>query len=576
MKTLMKIGSITLIIILILASFSNADVKTTLNVIQQSSETKELENDQGNISKSIVDSNPDAGEVTVELKLSNTKKESSVEKSTEIFLVVDNSPSMDFVTSTGKTRKELVLNSANRLITSIFNNASNVEVGLIDFHGEKDGLVYEPAWIYNATVRQSLTNDKEKVLSAIQKQLERKTESGTNIDAGLQTAQKNFSKKDNNKIIILLTDGIPNADVKGTENEDGNDVTDKGNIEIGNNTKATLLNLKSAGIYTITLLTGMSELDGNTDKSGTIYEDKNTLEEKLKAAENIFGTTSNPTADKYYLVNNLDINKIITEDILKDVTAIVHNSINNTKIVDYFPEDIIDNFEFSYVGNPSVGSASDKIDKDTKTVTWDIGTLKGNEIATLRYKLKLKDMKNSELLNKTIATNEKVVLTYKDTEAKDYTVELTSSPKIQLSEFKQELTATVSYNPTTNTTGNVVATIKTNKKVNKVDGWTLSEDGMTLTKSYLSNVTENVHLVDIDGMTKDVQIKISNIISSTNKDEVGKDTTLNNNGGGKDLTTAKGVLPNTGISTTIIMCIIIITVIALVMYKKYNKYKDIK
>ena len=46
-------------------------------------------------------------------------------------------------------------------------------------------------------------------------------------------------------------------------------------------------------------------------------------------------------------------------------------------------------------------------------------------------------MKNSELLNKTIETNEKVVLTYKDTEAKDYTVTLTSSPKVQLTEVKE-------------------------------------------------------------------------------------------------------------------------------------------
>ena len=28
-------------------------------------------------------------------------------------------------------------------------------------------------------------------------------------------------------------------------------------------------------------------------------------------------------------------------------------------------------------------------------------------------------------------------------------------------------------------------TIKTNKKVNKVDGWTLSDDGKTLTKKYI-------------------------------------------------------------------------------------------
>ena len=56
-------------------------------------------------------------------------------------------------------------------------------------------------------------------------------------------------------------------------------------------------------------------------------------------------------------------------------------------------------------------------------------------------------MKNSNLLNKTISTNEKVVLTYKDTDPKDYTVTLTSSPKIQLSEVKQESTDEKTENP---------------------------------------------------------------------------------------------------------------------------------
>ena len=103
------------------------------------------------------------------------------------------------------------------------------------------------------------------------------------------------------------------------------------------------------------------------------------------------------------------------------------------KITDYFPKDITDNFEFSYVGKPNVGTVSEGIDSETNTIEWNIDTLKGDEVATLRYKLKIKDMKNEQLLNKTIATNEKVVLTYKDINAKDYTVVLESSPKIQLS-----------------------------------------------------------------------------------------------------------------------------------------------
>lgn len=447
LKKTLNIIIIFIIIIGMLSSVNATELKTSLNVIQQASEIKYLENDQGYISKTIVDSNANTGEVTIELKLSNTKKETEETVDTEIFLVVDNSPSMDFVTSTGETRKELILNSASQLVTSIFNSSNNVKVGLVDFHGASGGFFGESASIYNATVRQKLTNDKDSILSAIQSELNRSTVSGTNIESGLKTAQKKFSTNANNKVLILLTDGIPNAINDGTS-DNSSDVTSEEELKIQEATKQAIIDVKSSGIYTITLLTGMSESDGYTDKNGTEYEEKNTLEEQLAAAERVFGTETNPVADKYYLVKNTNINSIITNDILRDVTNKIQNPINTVKVVDYFPEDITDNFEFSYVGNASLGTVSNTIDAESKTITWDMGTLKANEVATLRYKLKIKDMKNEELLNKIITTNEKVVLTYKDTNAKDYTVTLLSSPRIQLAELKEEAVANGSYDST--------------------------------------------------------------------------------------------------------------------------------
>ena len=545
---------ITIILIVGICSSVNAtELKTQLDVIQKASETKYLENNQGFISKTIVDSNKDTGEVTIELKLSNTKKETILEQQTEIFLVVDNSPSMDFVTTTGETRKNVVLKSASELVKSIFNISSNVKIGLIDFHG----YYYSGANISDATVRENLTNNKEDILSAIQSQIARSTYSGTNIQAGLLRAKQNFSNTSKNKIIILLTDGVPNADINGNY-EHGDITSDKG-VLIQNATKQTLQEVKNNGIYTIVMLSGLDDADAEST-------DTNTIDEQQDAIKKVFGTPENPTSDKYYFAKDSNISDIINNDILKNVTEKIQKPINTVKVVDYFPKDITKNFEFSYVGNPSIGTTSDTIDAENNTITWNIGTLKGDEVATLKYKLKIKDMKNEELLNKTIATNEKVVLTYKDTNSKDYTVELTSSPKIQLSEVKQELTATVSYDPTTTTTGSVKATIKTNKKVNEVDGWTLSEDGMTLTKTYSKNTTETVHLVDLDNMTKDVIIKISNITNST-IDENKKD----------DTTVATGILPQTGVNITItLVSIVAIIAVAVIFYKKYNDYKDIK
>lgn len=406
------------------------ELKTELEIIQNASETKYLENDQGNISKTIVDSNKDSGEVTIELKLENKPKVEEEQNKSEVLFVIDNSPSMDFVTSTGKTRKEIVLNSASKLISSIYENYENVNVGIIEFNG-KDASKYD------ATLIQRATQNKEMVLSKINEQLDRKTVSGTNIEAGLLKAETSFDKDIKNKIVILLTDGIPNVDISGNNGTD--DVKNEINKKIALNTKNRILELKQEGIYTIAMLTGLSESDGNTDKNGNVFDRTNTIEEELAASEEIFGTKENPITDRYYIATNVEIDKVISEDMFEDVSTKVQNPINSVKVVDYFPKDITDNFDFSYVENPNIGTVSDTIDKENNTIEWNVGELKGNQVASLKYKLKIRDMKNTALLNKTIDTNQKVVLTYKDRDLKDYTIILSSSPKIQLSEIKENI-----------------------------------------------------------------------------------------------------------------------------------------
>lgn len=562
LKKSLGISIILILIISLCSSVYATELKTTLDVIQQASETKNLENDQGYVSKTIVDSNKDTGEVTIELKLSNTKKETTKNTETEIILVIDNSGSMDFQTKDGKTRKEILIESARGFVNKVFETSTNVKVGIVKFCGET-GL-WAP--LYASSVITKPTSNKEDVFKGLTTVESKSCESGTNIQKGLIKAEETFSKDVGNKVIILLTDGCPTED--GVKDENGK-IHNVSNSEmvltnetyniILQNTKNELLNVKQKGITLISLMTGINSDD--VDKDGNAITN---TEDDIKAIEKIFGTQQTPTAGKFYNAKTMEVDNVIQNDIAKDVQEILNSPINTVKIVDYFPEDITENFEFSYVGNASTGTVSTGIDKETKTISWDIGTLKGDEVATLKYKLKIKDMKNTELLNKTIATNEKVILTYKDTEAKDYTVTLTSSPKIQLSEVKEELTATVSYDPTSETTRAVKATIKTNKSVNKVEGWTLSDDGMTLTKVYSKNTTETVHLVDTDGMTKDVIININNIKvedSSNNKD---------------DTTVATGKLPQAGVSMTIIFIILAVIIISIMCYKKYNNYKDIK
>ncbi|MGN1310732.1 MAG: vWA domain-containing protein [Clostridia bacterium] len=442
MKKLKKIWYMAIITLMITTSFSRvfaSELKTTLNVIQQSSEIKYLENDQGYISKAIVDSNNNTGEVTIELKLSNTKKETVTNGTTEVFFVIDNSPSMKYVTENGDVRKDLIINSAKNLATSIFSQSDSVKIGVVKFSGS--GLLTS-AGMSNATLVQSLSDDKDIVLAGIQKIADSSTSSGTNIDAGLQRANNNFSDECQNKIIVLFTDGVPTCDASGTNA--GNDTTTDESKTVQANTKSTIQNISNSGVYIISMMTG---LDPTSD----------TYDNDLEAITNIFGTAENSTAGKFYNIADANITNIVNNNILADVIEKIQNPINTVKIVDYFPEDITNNFEFSYVGNPSVGTVSEGIDEDIKTITWDIGTLKGDEVATLQYKLKIKDMKNENLLNKTISTNEKVVLTYKDIDSKDYTVTLTGSPKIQLSEVTENIASSTDTESQKNEDDNTVA-----------------------------------------------------------------------------------------------------------------------
>ena len=76
------------------------------------------------------------------------------------------------------------------------------------------------------------------------------------------------------------------------------------------------------------------------------------------------------------------------------------------------------------------------------------------------------------------------------------------------------ITATVSYSTTQITNKDVTATINVNKPVQAVEGWTLSEDKMTLTKTYAENTAtngENVVIKDLVGNTTTVNVKVTNI-----------------------------------------------------------------
>lgn len=414
MKKVLSI-MIALIVISGFFSYSFAAGSTNLDIIEKASETKQLENDQGYISKTIVDSNGETGEVTIELKLQNIKdsvKEKNIVDGAEIILVIDQSGSMSYEALDGKKRGEVIREASKELVNNLYDEYNNIKVGVITFSNY-------------SKVRCGLTDNKDDVISSIDS-ISFPINGSTNLKSGLKTAKNNFSKDCANRIVIVLTDGLPTeGDVDEDERDEVRDLT--GDEKYAAVTKNELMELDGDGINIITMLTKIKAND----------EEEQEASEAL--VKKIFGTQESPTVGNFYYIDDADIEKVVTNDISSDVSDILSGlKMENVKIVDYFPSDIMENFEFSYVGDPSIGTVSTSIDNETKTISWDVSSMEYGNTATVRYKLKLKDMNNEKMIDRVIATNEKVVLTYKVD--KEYTVVLDSSPKIKLSKKVEENT----------------------------------------------------------------------------------------------------------------------------------------
>lgn len=371
---------IVVLIILLFPICVLAEEYKELQIVNSSSETKYLENDQGYITKNIIASDTKNGEVTIELEVTNksSKVESQVviKENSEIVIVLDESGSMSFTVDyeNNLSRFEVINNAAKELVSNLLGTSQTAKIGTISFASDA---------IITSNLTQNL-DDLNTVFSG-----KRVTNGLTYTTNALDLAETVFSSDNVAKIIIILTDGAPTDDT----------------------TKEKLIELSNKGYHIITMLTGSK-------------------------SSSAFGTVENPTAGKLYLIEDSEIPTIIRDNIFADVIEYIkqNSSITNVTITDYFPTDITDNFSFSYVSKPQNGVITEEI-IDNKIV-YTLDELKGNESIKITYKLKLKDMNNETLLNKVINTNEKVVLDYSDREDNTYNVVLDSSPSIKLTNIE--------------------------------------------------------------------------------------------------------------------------------------------
>ena len=416
-----------LAIILVLAmSGSVFAVSTTMEIVEDNICRIDL-NDSSYVEKKICDADLANHQVTLQLKVTNDSK--VVIPSGELMLVVDSSESMNEAVSNTKTRKQLVLDAANKLVADLLKaNSTSLKIGVVTFSTGTE-IDTNTGYLVTGTEADAqkvcdFTNDVSTLTSKIS--AIEGTGQYTNLDSGLQLAKKSFTSEKNNKYMIVLTDGLPNLAVGYNDLVSYDGLTD-----VINQTKSTLASLSEINVTT--MLTGI-ESEEATFRPGT--PNSYTYGQVIRE---VFGSEENPTVGKFYNVNDSEIEKTITDKIYHDLLP-VSSTLEDITVVDYFPQDIVNNFELTYVDGIDISNVSPKIDTATNSITWKIAKLASGETATIQYKLTLKDSFDENIIGKILDTNENLDVTYNDYDGTSKEKSSDVTPKIRLVAQKEDPT----------------------------------------------------------------------------------------------------------------------------------------
>ena len=407
-----KIFITLFLLIILLANMSFASYSTvTMNVIEEPVCTIYI-GTNSKFEKKLISKDLSNKEVTIQLQVTNGE---TINKPTgEIMLVIDNSNSMNNSTSSGKIRKELVFESAKTLVSNLLKDNDNLKIGVVSFSTNTD--VSKEGTLEDAKIESTLTADSTSLINAISNT--QTNGARTDLQAGISLASEQFTKTDNNKYMIILTDGVPNVAINYDKTYYSDDVISK--------TKQQIIDTNTNNINIITMLTGI-------DDENYIPNPDNQNKSFSTIISEIFGTSTNPTAGKFYYITDDKIESTITTDIYNTLVP-EKKSLKNISVVDYFPAEIINNFDFAYVTQANIGNISEKVDTSNNSITWTIPELSNGETATVQYKLKLKESFDTSIIDKVINTNQKIDITYTDFDGKEQAKTSNVSPKLKLTE----------------------------------------------------------------------------------------------------------------------------------------------
>ncbi len=116
----------------------------------------------------------------------------------------------------------------------------------------------------------------------------------------------------------------------------------------------------------------------------------------------------------------------------------------------------------------------------------------------------------------------------------------------------------------------VKVTIKSNEELLEVDGWELSEDRMSMSKTFSANENIVIEVSDLVGNVTEATINVESIQNSENNDNE-NNTNDNDSDNQEDNTVASGKLPYTGFETIVKIFIGLAIVGSIVFYVRYKK-----
>ena len=137
----------------------------------------------------------------------------------------------------------------------------------------------------------------------------------------------------------------------------------------------------------------------------------------------------------------------------------------------------------------------------------------------------------------------------------------------------------ININYETINNGKVVqVTIQANEELKPLEGWTLSEDRLSISKTFDENQTETIQLSDLAGNIVEATINVQNIEQPGDENQNNDSTTntiTGNTNNYKDDTVANTILPSAGLSMIIKALIGIVLLGSIGFYIRYRYLKNI-